>query len=337
MRAKTLAMAMVSSATAIAHANIALVKYWGKRNQPGNYPAVPSLSLTLDRLQTETQVAFDDQLSNDELLLGGVPADGKQLERVTRLLDAVRAKHGLHLRARVISRNNFPTASGLASSASGFAALALAATAAAAGDYSVPDVSALARAASASAARSVLGGWAQLDVGAEAAEPVEAAALDVALLIAVTDKGQKAVSSTAGMNLSSSTSPVYPTWLQQGPSLFLVAKQALRDGNFAALGQAMEQSTWLMHSTMLTTVPALIYLAPASLQIIKSVQTWRGSGIPAYFTTDAGPHVKVLTHPEHAADLKQRLLAIEGVLDVIVCAPGPAAAVTEQHNQAGCP
>lgn len=315
-------------ATAIAHSNIALIKYWGKQPRPGNFPAVPSLSLTLDAMFTRTKVAFDANLGDDELWLDEKNVGGAQLDRVKHLLDSVRASASLELRARVDSANNFPTASGLASSASGFAALALAATRAAGLDWPMAAVSALARASSASAARSLFGGWVALDKDANAAEPVcPEDAWDVALVIAVTDKGPKAIGSTEGMNRCSQTSSVYPIWLKRGPILFNQARRALEQQDLPALGEAMEASTWLMHATMLAAQPALVYLAPSTLEIIKTVREWRNSGLPAYFTTDAGPHVKVLTlasHAEHVCDL---LRGLRGVSQVLVCRPGPNARV----------
>src|SRR5215471_14949637 len=121
----------MTRAVARAHANIALAKYWGKLQVGNNLPAVPSLSLTLDALETTTTVEFDPNLAEDELVLDGRPARDKEKLRVVKLVDQVRAAAGITARARVTSANSFPTAAGLASSASGFAALALAASQAA--------------------------------------------------------------------------------------------------------------------------------------------------------------------------------------------------------------
>ena len=144
----------VRSATASARANIALAKYWGKADVQLNLPAVPSVSITLAPLTTRTTVSFVDGLDADRFLLGGAPAEPKETARVTKLLDRVRALSGLALRAEVTSANEFPTASGLASSASGFAALAAAARAAAGLPFDRDAISALARASSVSSCRS---------------------------------------------------------------------------------------------------------------------------------------------------------------------------------------
>ncbi len=321
-------MSLPRRATATAHSNIAVVKYWGKQARPGNFPAVPSLSLTLDRLFTRTEVVFDDDLAQDEFWLDDKPVDGARLERVKGLLDRVRQAATLHAPARVTSHNTFPTASGLASSASGFAALALAASHAAALPWSLREVSSLARASSASAARSLFGGWVALETNESAATPICAAATwDVALVVALTDTGPKAVGSTDGMNHCTRTSPVYTTWLDQSPMLFEQARRGLQQRDIDTLGQAMEASTWLMHATMIAARPSLGYLGPKSLELIKLVLDRRSPRVPAYFTTDAGPHVKVLTLGECAAEVSEWLREVPGVHEVLVCRPGPAAYV----------
>jgi diphosphomevalonate decarboxylase len=162
-------------ATAKAHANIALAKYWGKVNIVANLPAVPSVSMTLDAMSTETEVYFDPSATLDAMELNGVPASDKALARATKLLNRVREEAGLTACARIITRNNFPTASGLASSASGFAALALAARTAAGLPRDVERESDLARQSSASAARSIFGGYVALDFGSAAARRVASA------------------------------------------------------------------------------------------------------------------------------------------------------------------
>ncbi|MEO6603338.1 MAG: diphosphomevalonate decarboxylase, partial [Polyangiaceae bacterium] len=191
---------MMGFGRACAHSNIALAKYWGKADAVRNLTAVPSLSLTLAALRTVTSVRFDEALPEDEFLLAGESIGGRPLSRVSKLLDTVRAQVGADTHARVESHNDFPTAAGLASSASGFAALAMAASRAAGLELSLSDVSALARAASASAARSVFGGYVSLDSRAESAERVlEGAAFPLEMLVAVTVSGAKETASTDGM------------------------------------------------------------------------------------------------------------------------------------------
>jgi len=321
-------------AIAIAHSNIALIKYWGKLARPGNYPAVPSLSLTLDAFSTRTEVCFDKRLKCDEFRLDGEPTIGRALERVSQLLETVRANAGLDVFARVTSSNNYPTASGLASSASGFAALSVAATHAASLTWSQGEQSALARSCSASAARSVFGGWTTLDVGAEGASTLRGVEdWPIALVVAITDSSPKAIGSTEAMIRCSKTSPCYSAWLESAPLLFAKACEAVRQRDIETLGECMEASTWFMHSTMLTANPAVLYLAPTTIAIVHALQRKRSSKVPAFFTTDAGAHVKVLTLAEHAETVKAWLLGIAGVSRVEICRPGPSAHVVEPNGQ----
>jgi len=315
-----------TKAVAVAHSNIALAKYWGKKDEAENLPAVPSLSLTLAALRTRTEVAFDDSLERDVVLLGGAELSERPLERVRDMLDKVRSLAGLQRFARVESQNDFPTASGLASSASGFAALALAATRAAGLELPPAAVSALARESSASAARSLFGGYVVLDAGARRAEPLFSGShFDLRMLVALVTRGEKATGSSEGMKLTARTSPYYPAWVAEAPRVYERARAALTARDLPALGEAMEQSALMMHASMLAARPGLLYFAPATLALIARVKELRAGGVPAYFTIDAGPHVKVLTLPERAAAVQSALAEVPGVVDVLVSAPGPDA------------
>jgi len=311
---------------AIAHSNIALAKYWGKADVTRNLTAVPSLSLTLAALRTTTSVRFDASLNTDEFMLGGNAVSGRPLARVTKLLDTVRAEARIEERARVESHNDFPTAAGLASSASGFAALAMAASRAAALGWGLPEVSALARAASASAARSVYGGYVALEAHAAAAVRVRSGAdFPLEMLVAVTVSGPKATASTDGMGHTQATSPYYPVWVASAPAIYEEVTRAVLAGDFAALGPAVEHSALMMHASMLAARPALIYFAPATLRVMERVRAFRQSGGRAFFTMDAGPHVKVLVEPSAAAELEVELGKLEGVTSVLRSAAGPDA------------
>ena len=314
------------TARAIAHANIALAKYWGKASVDENLPAVPSLSLTLHPLRTLTQVTFDSSLSEDRATLDGEALAGRPLARVVGLLERVRARASLREFARVESRNEVPTAAGLASSASGFAALALAALSAAGADASLEAASDLARASSASAARSVYGGWVFLGAGERAAERIAAPDhFPVVMLVAVTARGAKAVGSTEGMLHTERTSPYFRAWVESAPSLTAEVRSAVLGRDLAALGAAMEQSALMMHASMLAARPALCYLRPATLAVMDAVRALRERGVQAFYTMDAGPHVKVLTAPENEDTVALVLSEVPGVEHVLRCRPGPDA------------
>jgi len=322
-------------ATASAHPNIALAKYWGKRDFGHNLPAVPSLSVTLDGMCTTTTVTFDDALEHDEFLLAGAPAADGPTGRVVTMLDRVRAASGLRARARVESANDFPTAAGLASSASGFAALAVAAVRAAGLDWGAERTSDLARRSSASAARSLFGGFVELDAGPEhvpdegallSARPVfPAEHLPLAVLVCVATEGAKAIGSTDGMRATATRSPYHAAWLADAPRVFRAMKTALDARDFPAVGELAEHSALAMHANAIAA--GLVYWTGVTIDVLAAVRALRARGVPVYATIDAGPHVKVLSRPEDAALAGTWMRAVPGVLRVIECAPGGGARV----------
>ncbi|MFI5301321.1 MAG: diphosphomevalonate decarboxylase [Polyangiales bacterium] len=321
-------------ATALAHPNIALAKYWGKRDVPGNVPATPSVSLTLDGLSTTTTVRFDDALTSDAFTLGARPIDGEPLTRVARLLDEVRALARLEAFAQVDSVNDFPTASGLASSASGFAALAVAASLAAGLDLDEATVSRIARRASASAARSIFGGFVALGTedDATARELVEAHGWDVVIVVAAVGDGAKDVASTDGMKHTRTTSPFYDAWTADAPKLARAVGEAIDARDLEALGAATEASAMRMHACAMASDPALIYWLPRTLELIAEVRAMRRDGIGAWATIDAGPHVKVLCAGPDAAAIAARLAPHSA--RTIVARPGRGARRIDGPNEA---
>ena len=311
--------------TARACANIALVKYWGKRNALLNLPAAGSLSLTLGALVTETTVEFDSRLSRDEVAVAS--DDG----RVTQFLDIVRARAGITTCARVTSQNHFPTASGLASSASGFAALALAATRAAGLELPARELSRLARRGSGSAARSIFGGFVRMYAGARDedayAEPLSSP-LDVRMVIAIVGGGvPKTHGSRDAMEHSADTSPLYHAWLATVERDLVAAEAYLARGDLRALGELAEANALAMHATAIAARPAIVYWQPVTLALLACVRDLRAAGRAAWATIDAGPHVKVLTTPADAQHVAAALREVPGTTDVLVSEPGGPAEV----------
>ena len=321
--------------TAYAHTNIALVKYWGKRDDGGrglNLPAVGSLSLTLDRFGTETTVELAPGHASDALTLDGTSRSGAELGRVTSFLDLVRQAAGKSDRVHVSSRNDVPTAAGLASSASGFCALAFAASRAFGLTLDERALSILARRGSGSAARSVFGGFVQLHLGTREdgedcfAEQVPAA-LEARLVVVRCATGPKEVSSTFGMGHAQRTSPYFPAWVATHPADLVDAHAALAHGDLAKLGEVMEHSTLKMHATTFAARPPFFYWTPTTLAALAAVREVRARGTGAWATMDAGPHVKVLCAPADAAVVAASLAAVPGVLGVDVAAAGPGARI----------
>ncbi|MDI1475664.1 diphosphomevalonate decarboxylase [Polyangium sp. y55x31] len=326
----------IRAAKATAHPNIALAKYWGKRADGVNQPAVPSLSVTLAGMATTTTVTFDPALAEDTFLLGGAPADEVAHGRVVKLLDRVRGASGITERARVESSNDFPTASGLASSASGFSALALAALSAAGLDTAPTRVSDLARRISVSAARSAFGGFVELPVGSPgegdlAAVPVAPPEhLPMRIVVAVTREGPKAVSSTNGMEHTVRTSPYFPAWVESAPALCARVRDAILRRDLEALGVAAEESALAMHATSIAARPGLLYWNGGTVEALEEVRRLRARGLLAYATIDAGPHVKVLTTPEDEPRVTAALAEVPGVKRTIVTSPGEGARILDR-------
>lgn len=328
----------MKSARAIAHSNIALVKYWGKREAvPGvaddlNLPAVGSLSLTLDRLRTETEVHPGER---DAFFLGGELHSGGPAVKVFRHLDRVWTAAGYtspRPACRVVSINHLPTSAGLASSASGFAALTLAAAAAFGHPGDAAALSVLARRGSGSAARSLWGGFVRLERGEQAdGEDCRARPLfppdhwALRLLVVHTARGAKAIGSTDGMKRCRETSPYYAAWVETSEADLGAAEAAIAARDLGALGAVMERSCFKMHACMMATDPAILYWNGATLEVIRAVWEARSAGVEAYVTSDAGPHVKVLCRAEDAEALAARLRGHAGVHAVDVVAPGPDA------------
>jgi len=324
--------------TARACANIALVKYWGKRDTALNLAATDSLSLTLDALTTETTVAFDETLATDELVLDGHPAKQEEVERITRFLDLVRSEAGVPIHAKVTSRNDFPTASGLASSASGFAALALAATRAAGLTLEPRALSILARRGSGSAARSVFGGFVHMHTGSRNedgyAEPVAAVPPNfleqLRMVVAVVGGGvPKTHGSRDAMDHTAATSPMYRAWLDLVPKDLATAEAAIAKGDLEALGELVEANALAMHASAMAARPAIVYWLPATLGILAEVRGLRSSGQPAWATMDAGPHVKILTTAAAAELVQNALVDNAGVTAVTISAPGGPATIVD--------
>lgn len=333
-------------ARAYAHTNIALVKYWGKRAQGSaqeralNLPATGSLSLTLDRFGTDTSVTLDKDATEDRASLDGKALEGKERERISRFIDLVRADVGVETRVVVESRNDVPTAAGLASSASGFAALAVAASRAFGQNLDVTALSELARKGSGSAARSLIGGFARLERGERddghdcvAHAITTSPSLDLRLLVVRCAEGRKKVGSTVGMNSTMETSPYYRAWCETHASDLDTATSAIASGDFSAVGTTMEHSTLKMHASALAAQPGLWYFAPATVAVMTAVRDSREAGdVECYFTMDAGPHVKVLCRAEDAERLSERLAAIDGIFGIETAAAGPSPALLDREG-----
>ncbi|MGO9829113.1 MAG: diphosphomevalonate decarboxylase [Myxococcaceae bacterium] len=325
-----------AKATARAHPNIALVKYWGKRDAQLVLPHQSSFSVTLAPLEVTTTVELGTPHTRVEL--NGKEARGQERERVLALVASVAQEAGRAFGGvRVASRGNFPMAAGLASSAAGFAALARAARAAAGLPEDVASTSRLARTGSGSASRSVQGGFCTwhrgsrpdgLDSFATQDFP-EAHWPELRLLACVVSAAEKDVSSREGMQSTVETSPYYPAWVQDAEAEVPRARDAVGQRDLALLGALAERNAWRMHAAAMAGARPLVYLRPETLAVVLALPAARAKGCPVFFTLDAGPNPVLLTTAEHVARV-EALARAAGALDVVRCAPGGDARLLDE-------
>lgn len=319
----------MTKATAIAHPNIALCKYWGKRERALNLPATPSLSLTVAPFSTRTTVEWGAE--RDEVHLNGAPAGDKEAKKVLAVLDLI---DSWRPKVRVESVNDFPTAAGLASSSSGFAALVVAAVAAAGQTRPPEELSVLARRGSGSACRSIYGGWAEWKLGTRPdgadSHGIQVAPedhWDVRLVVAVFGAGPKAISSRDGMNLTQETSPYYGPWVASAPRDVEEARRAVLNRDLATLAKVTERSTLRMHASMMAADPPVFYWKSGTVWAIEVIENLRKKGVVAAYTMDAGPNVKVLCHATDAEEVAYRLQPVAE--DVRILQPGGPARLVD--------
>lgn len=310
-----------------AHTNIALIKYWGKENENVIIPMNNSLSLTLDAFYTETNVTFNENLTTDELYLDNQIQDFDSLLKVKTVLDLVRKKAGIKTKARVDSFNYVPTAAGLASSASGLAALAGSASLAAGLNLSQKELSTLARRGSGSACRSIYGGFAEWQKGhsheTSFAVPVDEANWDIGMLFIIVNDKQKDVSSRDGMSRTVKTSPFYQGWLDSLGQDLSAMKEAIAKQDSHKVGEIAERNALKMHATTLGATPPFTYWSPESMRAMDAVRKLRKQGYSAHFTMDAGPNVKIICKQSELEEIKAHLLNDFTESQLISAKPGP--------------
>ena len=315
-------------ATAKAHTNIALVKYWGKKDQELIIPQTNSLSLTLNEFYTTTTVSFDNHLTSDLVAIDQQTLSKQAAKKVIHVLDIVRQLSGIKAFARVESINHVPTAAGLASSASAFAALAGAASAAAGLNLSGRDLSRLARRGSGSATRSIYGGLVEWQKGTDDtssfAQPIlENVDFPIEMLAVLVDTKKKKVSSRSGMQFSVETSPYYDAWRQVVANDMIAIKQAIKAKDIDQIGHIAEENALRMHALTFSADPGFTYFNGETLTIIKAVEDLRNQGVNCYYTMDAGPNVKVIYDRGNRSKIVEELSNIVGPERLVVSQPGP--------------
>jgi len=288
--------------TARAFTNIALIKYWGKKNKQLKLPYTNSLSLTLDRFYTDTRATI---INNDQdiVYLNEQLLDDQQNKRILNYLDTVRKFYSFNDHFQINSINHVPTSAGFASSASGFAALAASINETKQLGLNKRELSILARNGSGSASRSIYGGFVEWIAGTDNdssyAVPIdETPEIDLTLLSVVIDQHSKKISSTVGMENSVKSSPFYSNWVTLVSSEIEEIKQAIAKKDIQKIGEISEHNAMSMHALTLSADPSFTYFAPETIQIIQLIQELRQKGVFAYATIDAGPNVKIICTKE---------------------------------------
>lgn len=310
-----------------AQPNIALIKYWGKQDSGRNLPATGSLSLTLESLWTRMSVRVAKTQGADRLSVNGA-GNGSMLRRVTACLDRLYGADRPGV--TVDSTSNFPIGAGLASSASAFAALVTAASAASGRPHDRQALARLAGAASGSAARSLYAGIVELTVADGQICVSSVADVDdwpLRIVVAITDESAKPLGSGEAMLRSAATSPFYSAWVERQDADLEVARQAVVKRDFEQLAAVSEHNCLKMHSVMWTSRPAIVYWNAATVGCMGAVRDLQKAGVPVFFTIDAGPQVKAVCLPEVEGRVVEALASTEGVGRVLTSGLGDGARV----------
>lgn len=321
-------------ATAIAPSNIAFIKYWGKKDEILRLPVNGSISMNLSNLLTTTTVEFDPKFKKDLVIING-KKEKEEGSRAIKHLDRIRKLAKIKTKAKVVSESNFPSSTGLSSSASGFAALSLAGVKAAGLKLSEKELSILAREGSGSACRSIPDGFAEWMDGdisdysysVSLFPPDHWEIADVVVLIS--DK-KKDVSTTKGQIVANS-SPFFKIRISKIKEKINQCKKYIQEKNFTEFGELLEAEALELHAIMMTSSPSLIYLLPESIEVIKAVRKWRAEGLEVYFTLNTGQNVHLICQKKDAKKVSDLARGLEVVKKTIANFPARGAYVSEKH------
>lgn len=326
-------MKKIFKITALAHPNLAFIKYWGKKDEGLNLPANTSISVNLSNLYTITTIEFSEIFSSDQIKINQ-EENQKEILRVVKYLDLIRKKAGINWKAKVVSQNNFPKAAGFASSASGFAALTLAATQALGLNLSEKELTILARLGSGSACRSIPDGFVEWKKGEESEDsyaysifPANYWKLSIFALFLKTS--EKKVSSSEGHRLAS-TSPFFKTRIKKIDKKIILLKKFIKERNFVNFGNLIENEALEMHAIMFTSRPSLIYWDEKTIKLIKFVYELRMKKFPVYFTIDAGPNPYLICEEKNEKNLLKELKKINSIKNIIINYPNSGAKIIKK-------
>lgn len=331
-------------ATAISPANIAFIKYWGwnsKQDKELILPANDSISMNLSNCVTTTTVEFSPLFKKDSVYISffkekKIEISGKTLEKVMHQINRLRAIKNIDYPVKVVSHNSFPANAGVASSASAFSALTLAASQALGCKWDEKKRSTETRlSGSGSACRSVIDGFSCWQKGTNS-EDSYAYQLkdenwwDLADIVAVVSTDAKEISSRDGHELAR-TSPYYETRLKELPEKITGTKEAILNKDFKLLGEIIEEEAISMHMICMTSKPSILYWNEGTLEVMQASRAWRKDGLFGYFTMDAGPNVHVICRQKDVQELNNKLMGLKNVMFTIINRPSRGARLTENH------
>ena len=321
-------------ATAVAPSNIAFIKYWGRKDEVLRLPENGSVSMNLSNLRTATTVEFNPDFKKDLIIING-EKEKNEGSRAIKHLNRIRKLAKINHKAKVVTKNNFPTGTGLSSSASGFAALTLAASKAAGLNLSEKELSILARQGSGSACRSIPDGFVEWLDGNTSDTSYGVSLFspdywDIADVVAVVSKDKKEVSTTEGQKLAKS-SPFFPVRLARIKAKIQLIKKYMEEKNFPLFGDLVEQEALELHAVMLTSTPSLIYWLPGTLKVMHVVKRWRKEGLQVYFTLNTGQDIHLICQKKDVEKVAKKAKEISDVTRTVINYPSKGARIISSH------
>ena len=321
-------------ATARACSNIAFIKYWGKDDYDLNLPMNDSVSMCLSEAYTTTTVIWEEDRQGDEIWMDGELITDKRSARISRHLDRIRSQW-YTMGARVATTSSFPAGTGIASSASGFAALSAAAIAAfGEGMPSDEEMSKWARRGSGSASRSIHAGYVYWKAGSDESSAAEQLVgpghWDLRDFVVIVSGAEKEISSSQGHKLAAAH-PFMPVRQELLKDRLTACTQAIINKDFETFSAIIEHEAMEMHGIMMSSTPSCLYPVGGTLDIIHALRGWRREGLPVCFTLDAGPNVHIIVEGKYADEVQARLDVIASSYKVLHNRPGPGITYLDRH------
>jgi len=314
---------------AIAHPNFALIKYWGKSDASNNLPDMSSISITIDTLFSTAKVSYDSTLKKDLWILNDI--EQESLGQIKPTMNYLKSFKPAKDFCVIESTNNFPTAAGLASSASGVASIVVAINELFNLNLSEKELINAAILGSGSAPRSLYSGFVYLNKKNYSCETIlDSNQWPLKIIICQTSSDRKLVSSRDGMRISKSTSSYYKDWVNDQDNDIKKALKAIKMKDFDLLGEVSEDNCKKMHKVMETSSPPLIYRNATSHLCIQKIEEMKVNGIGIFYTIDAGPQVKIICKAQHADQVISEMKSIPNIQDIIEVNIGQGARLTNE-------